>query len=74
LPEHAWFWDGTSHVDPQKEARAQGLRLKNNVTNLAIEYSTQGKDWEVEIRQRSREKKLMRELGLTDDDVNLSNK
>ena len=74
LPEHAWFWDGTSHVDPQKEARAQGLRLKNNATNLAIEYSTQGKDWEVELRQRAREKKLMRELGLTDDDVNLSNK
>jgi len=27
LPRHQWFWDGTEHVDPAKEAKAQGLRL-----------------------------------------------
>jgi capsid protein len=71
LPEHAWFWDGTSHVDPQKEARAQGLRLKNNATTLAHEYALMGRDWESEIRQIAREKKLMRELGLTDSDIKI---
>jgi lipopolysaccharide assembly outer membrane protein LptD (OstA) len=31
---------------------------------LADEYAKQGKDWEVELRQRSREKQLMDELGI----------
>jgi capsid protein len=69
LPAHAWFWDGLTHVDPQKEARAQDIRLKNHSTTLANEYALAGRDWEAEIRQRAREKKLMRELGLTDEDV-----
>ncbi len=69
LPEHAWFWDGTSHVDPQKEARAQGLRLKNNATTLAHEFALMGRDWESELRQIAREKQLMKELGLTDSDI-----
>ncbi|MDD5699373.1 MAG: phage portal protein [Victivallaceae bacterium] len=69
LPPHAWFWDGLTHVDPQKEARAQDIRLKNHSTTLANEYALAGRDWEAEIRQRAREKKLMRELGLTDEDA-----
>ncbi len=75
LPLHAWFFDGSSHVDPQKEARAQEIRLKNNTTTLAQEYALQGRDWETEIRQRAREKKLMLELGLTNEDIQtLTNK
>ena len=61
---HQWFWDGTEHVDPAKEARAQEMRLKNNTSTLAHEYARQGKDWEAELRQRAREKSLMNELGL----------
>ncbi len=61
---HAWFWDGQSHVDPQKEAGAQETRLRNNTTTLAIEYAMQGRDWETEVRQRAREVALLRELGL----------
>ena len=63
---HQWFWDGTEHVDPAKEARAQQMRLKNNTTTLAHEYARQGKDWESELRQLAREKALMKDLGLSE--------
>ena len=69
LPLHTWFWDGMLHVDPLKEANAQKVRLESNTTTLANEYALQGKDWETEIRQRAREKNLMRELGLTDSEA-----
>ncbi len=62
---HVWFWDGHEHVDPSKEATAQEKRLANNTTTLAAEYARQGKDWETELRQRAKEKKLMDELGLS---------
>jgi len=62
---HQWFWDGTEHVDPAKEASAQQMRLQNNTTTLADEYAKQGKDWETQLRQRAKEKQLMAELGLT---------
>jgi len=68
-PAHQWFWDGTEHVDPAKEATAQEKRLKNHTTTLAAEYARQGKDWETELRQRAKEKQLMAELGLTDGDA-----
>lgn len=62
---HQWFFDGTEHVDPAKEANAQSTRLSSNTTTLAAEYARQGKDWEVELRQRAKELSLMKELGLT---------
>ena len=62
---HQWFWDGHEHVDPAKEASAQAQRLASNTTTLAAEYARQGKDWEVELRQRAKEVALMQELGLT---------
>ena len=66
LPPHQWFWDGFEHVDPAKEANAQETRLKNLSTTLAHEYSKQGLDWESELRQRAKEKALIRELGLSE--------
>ncbi len=66
---HQWFWDGTEHVDPAKEANAQGTRLSNHTTTLAAEYARQGKDWESELRQRAKELELMDELGLRPEDV-----
>ena len=66
---HQWFWDGQEHVDPAKEANAQRLRLESHTTTLSQEYARQGLDWEAELRQRAREKDLMRELGLIDTDV-----
>jgi lambda family phage portal protein len=61
---HQWFWDGHEHVDPLKEANAQGKRLENHTTTLADEYARKGQDWEAQLRQRAREQRLMRELGL----------
>jgi capsid protein len=61
---HQWFWDGHEHVDPQKEAAAQAMRLASNTTTLAQEYARQGKDWETELRQRAKEVALCKELGL----------
>ena len=66
---HQWFFDGTEHVDPAKEANAQAIRLASNTTTLAAEYARQGKDWETELRQRAKERQLMAELGLTDGQV-----
>lgn len=63
--DHQWFWDGTEHVDPAKEANAQATRLTNNTTTLANEYAKQGRDWESELRQRAKEVALVHELGLT---------
>jgi len=64
---HPWFFAGTEHVDPAKEANAQSTRLASNTTTLAAEYARQGQDWEVELRQRAKEKQLMAELGLTEE-------
>ena len=63
---HVWFWDGQEHVDPAKEATAQQKRLESHTTTLAAEYARQGKDWETELRQIAKERKLMRELGIDD--------
>ena len=60
----AWVWDGKDHVDPAKEANACETRLRTLTTTLAAEYSRQGKQWEVELRQIAAERALMAELGL----------
>ncbi len=61
---HQWFWDGHEHVDPAKEANAQETRLRNTTTTLAVEFARQGRDWEVEVRQRAKEIALLKELGI----------
>lgn len=62
---HQWFWDGTEHVDPRKEADAAEIRLRTLTTSLATEYARLGKDWEVEVGQIARERKTLKALGLT---------
>jgi len=61
---HTWFFDGTEHVDPAKEATAQKIRLENGSTNLAIECAKKGLDWEEVKEQRAREIEKDKELGL----------
>lgn len=63
-PRHMWFWDSAGHVDPMKEASAQELRIINNVTTLAAECAKDGRDYMSVLRQRAKEFKLMRELGI----------
>lgn len=58
IPPHAWFWDGSEHVDPKKEADAQDIKLKNHSTNHSIEYARQGRDWETERLQLHKEQLL----------------
>lgn len=64
LTQRTWMWDGTSHVDPLKEANAQSVRLASFTTTLADEYARMGLDWETQIRQRAKELALLNELGL----------
>ena len=66
---HQWFWDGTEHVDPAKEANAQATRLSSRTTSLAREYAKQGLDWEAELRQIAKERELMESLGITPADA-----
>lgn len=68
-PSTAFYWDGFEHVDPVKEANAQATRLAALTTNLSIEYGKQGRDWEDELIQISRERAKMRELGIALDDL-----
>lgn len=63
-PVHQWFWDGFEHVDPQKEASAQQLRLSNRTTSLAAEYASQGRDWRAEILQFAKEQRFLESVGL----------
>lgn len=69
LPAHQWFWDGQSEVDPLREANAQATRLTNHTTTLAYEYARQGRDWEAELRQSAKERRLLAELGLAIEDA-----
>jgi len=69
---HRWFWDGVDHIDPLKEANAQGVRLTNHTTTLADEYARRGQDWETQLRQRAKELALMAELGLTPESLALT--
>lgn len=62
--EWAWQWDGKEHVDPAKEANAAETRLRSHTTTLAAEYAKQGKQWDVELRQRAAEVALMKQLGI----------
>lgn len=62
--EWSWQWDGKEHVDPAKEANAAQTRLMTHTTTLAAEYAKQGKQWDVELRQRAAEIALMKELGI----------
>jgi len=59
---HRWFFDGHEHVDPQKEAVAQRIRLENKTTTLAAEYARAGKDWETEMQQLAREQEIADEM------------
>ena len=61
---HLWYWDSFVHVDPLKEADAQRVRLESNTTTLAAECAKDGRDYLSVLRQRAKEIKLMKELGI----------
>jgi lambda family phage portal protein len=59
---HAWQWDGFAHIDPEAEAKAQEINLKNGTTNLAELYGRKGQDWEEQIEITARIGQRQREL------------
>lgn len=65
LPKE-WFWDGHGASDPLREAKAQEVRLTNNVTSLAIECARDGKDWREVTAQRGKERREAEDEGLLD--------
>ena len=73
---HQWFFDGTEHVDPLKEAAAEDIRLRNGSINMAAVQARAGKDWEEEEAQRARcvERRRKNELKQIADDTALCRK
>lgn len=61
-----WQPPGWEWVDPQKEATASVVAMKNNLTTLQEELGKRGKDLRETLDQRKREKDLLEELGLTE--------
>lgn len=60
-----WHWDGQPHVDPAKEANAQGMRLTNKTTTHAREFAKDGRDWREEFDQMAEEQRYANQIGLT---------
>jgi len=68
-PSVSFNYPGRVHLDPQKEARAAEVLLSINAITLSELYSKRGKDWQIELQQRAKEKELMHKLGLTEQDL-----
>jgi lambda family phage portal protein len=71
---HRWFWDSAESIDPVKDATADQLELANGTETLADIYARRGEDWEQKMRQRARELKLARELGLAQEQASAPGK
>jgi lambda family phage portal protein len=58
-----WIGPPRGHVDPEKEAKANQLLLKENVLTLADWSAEMGHDWESQVEQRSEEaEKVQQEI------------
>jgi lambda family phage portal protein len=57
-----WIASGWQWVDPLKEVMASEQAIKNNISTLADECASQGKDWEENLEQRAREAKKIKNL------------
>lgn len=53
-----WIGMGRGYVDPEKEAKAENMRLNNCTSTLEDECAAQGKDYRDVIRQRAYEQQL----------------
>ena len=66
----AWIGGGWGWVDPVKEIEASKMAIDYNLSTLADEASANGKDYEENIQQRSREKRKLLAAGLEDEPAN----
>lgn len=62
---HTWHFDGLDHVDPEKEAKAQELRLRLGLTTYAAEAAAENRDWRDLMRQRALEQRFAKEQGIS---------
>jgi capsid protein len=62
-----WVGPERTNVDPVKEMVADIMGLNANVITLADIASKRNKDWETQVRQRSRERKTLKDAGLNPD-------
>lgn len=64
LGQCSWVGASRGQIDELKETQAAILRLNNNLSTLEEESSRLGKDFREVLTQRSREKRMIDELGL----------
>jgi capsid protein len=62
-----WTTPGWGWVDPTKEIEASLLGIESGLSTLAEEAAGQGRDWEENLEQRSRERARAKELRLNPD-------
>lgn len=62
----AWIGGGWGWVDPVKEIEASKMAIDYHLSTGADEAASAGKDYEENVRQNAREKKLREGLGLQD--------
>jgi lambda family phage portal protein len=56
LTDHEWHFAGRGHVDPNKEASADDVRLRNGTLTRARYWAKQGADWKRESGQWIKER------------------
>jgi capsid protein len=61
---HEWFFDGTEHVDPAKEANAEQTKLASKTLTYRDVFSRKGQDWREAFKQMAAEEQYMDELGI----------
>lgn len=61
---HAWHYSRRRSADPEKDANAEDMRLKNGTITYAEIYASRGKDYEEQWDQRAKENKKLSEKKL----------
>jgi lambda family phage portal protein len=59
-----WIGSSRHQVDEMKETQAAALRIANGTSTLEAENAQLGRDWRKTLRQKAREQKLAKELGV----------
>ena len=64
LCQCSWIGASRGQIDEMKETQAAALRVTNNFSTLEAECARNGLDWRDVLKQRAREMKMMKSLGL----------
>jgi len=64
--KHSWITSGWSWIDPLKEVKANQEAINMNMDTLANVCGSRGMDWKEVLKQRAKEKELLKELGIND--------